>query len=301
MKTALAIEGPRLYRVATPEGVSIPFVIASAGDRLVAFALDLGLIFLGVLASAAFASFVLAPVSRALSLAFLLLAVFFLFNFYFVAWEIGRSGVTPGKRRMDLRVISRDGGPLTADAVFARNLTRDLEILLPLAALLAPETLVPSAPGWGSLLAILWLLVFAFLPLFSKDRLRCGDLVAGTIVVRAPAALLLYDLAQTPESTRALPSPTPGSAELAFTREQLDIYGIHELQILEDLLRRDDNGTLDPRLLAEVADKIKRKIAWPAEQWQVPARPFLTAFYRAQRGRLEQKLLFGERRERKKG
>ncbi len=73
------------------------------------------------------------------------------------------------------------------------------------------------------------------------------------------------------------------------------------MQILEDLLRRDDAGTLDPRLLAEVADKIKRKIAWPAEQWEVPVRPFLTAFYRAQRGRLEQRMLFGERRERKKG
>ena len=39
-----------------------------------------------------------------------------------------------------------------------------------------------------------------------------------------------------------------------------------------------------PRLLAEVADKIKRKIGWPAEQWEVAPRPFLTAFYRAQGG-----------------
>ncbi len=294
----LAIEAPRTYRVATPEGISLPFEVASAGDRLGAFLLDFALILLGTLATGLFAGFLLAPLSPALALAFFFLATFFLFNFYFVAWEIGRSGVTPGKRRLGLRVISRDGGPLTADAVFARNLTRDLELLLPLAALTAPQTLVPAAPGWGTLLAVLWLLVFAFLPLLSKDRLRCGDLVAGTIVVRAPAALLLYDLAQ---ATPAIRLPAAGAAEIAFTREQLDIYGIHELQILEDLLRRDDAGTLDPRLLAEVADKIKRKIAWPAEQWEVPVRPFLTAFYRAQRGRLEQRMLFGERRERKKG
>ena len=40
---------------------------------------------------------------------------------------------------------------------------------------------------------------------------------------------------------------------------------------------------------------------WPRERWNVPVRPFLDAFYRAQRGLLEQKMLFGQRRERKRG
>jgi uncharacterized RDD family membrane protein YckC len=301
MKHALAIEGPRLYRVRTPEGISIPFTVATAGDRLAAFAIDLGLILLGVVLAWTVAGFALAPVSRALGLAFAVLASFFLFNFYFIAWELGRSGVTPGKRRLHLRVIARDGGPLTAEAVFARNLTRDLEVLLPLVALLAPQSLVPAAPGWGSLLAVARLLVFAALPLAGKDRLRCGDLVAGTIVVRAPASFLLQDLAQAGGLPRSVAASAPQSGEIVFTREQLDIYGIHELQVLEDLLRRADDGTLDPGLLAEVADKIQRKIQWPTERGKVAPRPFLTAFYRAQRGRLEQKLLFGERQERKKG
>src|SRR5262249_21910345 len=159
------------------------------------------------------------------------------FNFYFVAWEVGRSGVTPGKRRLRLRVISRDGGPLTAEAVFARNLTRDLEVLLPLVALLAPQSLVPGPPVLGSVLAVAWLLALAPLPLFSRDRLRFGDLVAGTIVVRAPASLLLHDLA---DGARPAAAPEESGGEIAFTREQLDVYGIRELQVLEDLLRRDD-------------------------------------------------------------
>ena len=71
--------------------------------------------------------------------------------------------------------------------------------------------------------------------------------------------------------------------------------------MLEDLLRRDDQGTLDGRILDEVAEKIKLKIGWPRERWQAPPRRFLDAFYRAQRGLLEQKLLFGQRRERKRG
>jgi uncharacterized RDD family membrane protein YckC len=291
---------PRLYLVRTPEGISIPFEVARAGDRVAAFLLDFGLILLGSLAAGIVASFFLAPINRGLAIAFALLASFFLFNFYFVAWEVARSGVTPGKRRMGLRVISRDGGPLTADAVFARNLTRDLEVFLPLVALLSPAALVPAAPEWGKFLAIAWLLVFAALPLVSRDRLRCGDLVAGTLVVRAPASILLRDLAHVPEGSGAA-HPADPAPDIVFTRQQLDIYGIHELQVLEDLLRRDDNAVVDPQLLAEVATKIKHKIDWPADRWQVPPRPFLNAFYRAQRGRLEQRLLFGERKERKEG
>ena len=308
MKSTLAIEGPRLYLVRTPEGISLPFTVATAGDRLAAFLLDFGLIVLGSLAAWIVALFVLSTINRGFAMAFALLASFFLFNFYFVAWEVARSGVTPGKRRMGLRVISRDGGPLTAEAVFARNLTRDLEVFLPFVALLSPAALVPGAPGWGQFLAIAGLLVFAALPLVSKDRLRCGDLVAGTLVVRAPASFLLRDLAHVEEGSG--PARTAGPANLAtavnvgefvFTRKQLDIYGIRELQVLEDLLRRDDDAVVDPQLLAEVANKIKHKIDWPADRWQVPARPFLNAFYRAQRGRLEQRLLFGERKERKEG
>ncbi|HSS50701.1 MAG TPA: RDD family protein, partial [Thermoanaerobaculia bacterium] len=60
-------------------------------------------------------------------------------------------------------------------------------------------------------------------------------------------------------------------------------------------------GTLDGRVLEDVCEKIKLKIGWPPDRWQVPVRPFLQAFYRAQRAALEQRLLFGQRRERKRG
>jgi hypothetical protein len=160
-------------------------------------------------------------------------------------------------------------------------------------------------------------MVFALMPLFNQDRLRCGDLVAGTIVVKAPVAVLLGDLTErgvpprpaerpgakwSPPPAKPVFAPEPPPVEeLPFTRQQLDIYGIHELQVLEDLLRRDDQGVLDGRILEEVCDKIKTKIAWPRERWEVPPRRFLDAFYRAQRARLEQKMLFGQRQERKRG
>jgi uncharacterized RDD family membrane protein YckC len=311
--SAIALEKARVHRVLTPEGVALPFVVAAAGDRVSAFLLDLLVIVSGTVLVWILAGLVSTIGMGELGVTFAILVGFLLWNFYFVYSEVRRGGTTFGKRRMGLRVIARGGGPLTAEAVFARNLMRNLELWLPAAALLSGGGgILPEAPGWGRLLAFVWLLVFALMPLFNRDRLRCGDLVAGTLVVKAPTAVLLDDLAdrgpdrgdRPPRPERGRPAvvvkpAAPADAEFPFTREQLDIYGVHELQVLEDLLRRDDQGTLDGRILDEVAEKIKLKIAWPRERWQVPPRRFLDAFYRAQRGLLEQKLLFGQRRERK--
>lgn len=304
--SAISLDKPRIHRILTPEGISLPFVVAPAGDRVGAFFLDSLVIVLMTVILWAGTLFAASLGLGELGFAVALIVHFLLWNFYFIWFETKWSGATFAKRRLGLRVISRDGGPLTAEAIFARNLMRNLEFYLPAAVLLAPEALLPEAPGWGRLLAALWFLVFAFMPLFNQDRLRCGDLVAGTIVVKAPQALLLSDLAERSArpapraAAQGVPPPPPVEA-FPFTREQLDIYGIHELQVLEDLLRRDDENTLDPRVLADVCEKIKTKISWPAESWNVPVRPFLDAFYRAQRGLLEQKMLFGQRRERKRG
>ncbi|HEY0512341.1 MAG TPA: RDD family protein [Thermoanaerobaculia bacterium] len=306
--SAISLDKPRIHQVLTPEGVSLPFVVAPAGDRAAAFLFDMLLIVLGTVAVWALAALSAMAGLWGLGVSFAIVVGFLLWNFYFIYFEVHRGGTTFGKRRMGLRVISRDGGPLTAEAIFARNLMRNLELNLPAVALLAPEQMLPEAPGWGRLLAVVWLLVFALMPLLNQDRLRCGDMVAGTLVVKAPATMLLSDLADRGQPARAVVQrsaavapPARPDEEFPFTREQLDIYGVHELQVLEDLLRRDDQGTLDGRILDEVSEKIKLKIGWPRERWQVPPRRFLEAFYRAQRGLLEQKMLFGQRRERKKG
>jgi uncharacterized RDD family membrane protein YckC len=310
----ISLDKARIHRVVTPEGLSLPFVVAPAGDRLSAFLFDTLLIVGATIAVGLLAMLTSLLGMETLGASFAVLVGFLLWNFYFIYFEVHWGGVTFGKRRAELRVISRDGGPLRAEAIFARNIMRDLEFYIPVLVLLAPDEMLPEAPGWGRLLAAVWLLAFAFMPLFNKDRLRCGDLVAGTMVVKAPAAVLLSDL--TARGTdppaeraarRAAAAPTPAFApapppeEFPFTRQQLDIYGIHELQVLEDLLRRDDQGILDGRILEEVCDKIKTKIGWPRERWNVPPRRFLDAFYRAQRALLEQKMLFGQRQERKRG
>ena len=315
--SAISIDRARIHTVRTPEGLSLPFVVAPAGDRAAAFLFDMLAIVLATVLVWIITAFSFFAGMGNLGLSFALLAGFLLWNFYFIWFEVHRGGLTLGKKKVGLRVIARDGGPLTAEAVFARNLMRNLEFYVPVLVLLAPEAMLPEAPGWGQFLAAVWLLVFALMPLFNRDRLRCGDLVAGTLVVKAPAAVLLSDLAARPEDARpasrpsaprassgprALSEPPPlPKEELSFTRAQLDIYGIHELQVLEDLLRRQNEGTLDSLILEDVCEKIKTKISWPRERWNVPVRPFLDAFYRAQRGALEQRMLFGQRRERKRG
>jgi uncharacterized RDD family membrane protein YckC len=300
-------ERARVVEVVTPEGVALPFEVAAAGDRVAAFLIDLAVIVAATLAVWLTAAALALAQAAAVGLSAALLASFFLRNGYFIASEIHWSGSTLGKRRLGLRVISRDGGPLTAEAVFARNLTRDLELFLPLTALAAPQLLAGGAPLWARWSAVAWLVVFAVVPLVNRERLRCGDLVAGTLVVRAPRAVLLPDLAGAEAATAATGTgagsllATPAAAEaFRFTRQQLDVYGIAELQVLEDLLRRYEQGSLDFDVLREVTIKINNKIGWPEGLAEVQVLPFLQAFYRAQRHRLEQKMLFGHRQERKR-
>ncbi len=291
MRIPLSVRAtPRIREIVTPEGVPLRFEIAPAVERAGAFLTDLfvlilAVVLLAVLLALLDVSLRGSPVTASL----LFIGVFLLRHGYFVWFEIRRRGTTPGKRSHGLRVVDRRGGPLTAEAVLARNLTREVEVFLPAIFLLAPQALFPDAPGWARGLAGGWLVVLALMPLFNRDRMRVGDMVAGTLVVRAPQSVLLQDLS-------ARPAARAAAREVAFTREQLGIYGIYELQTLEEILR---TPSPDPQGLRVIRDRILRKIRWEGEPPEMPARAFLQAFYDAQRAHLEGRLLMGDRKERK--
>ena len=271
----------------TPEGVDLRLNIAEAGQRAAAFLLDAAII-VGVLIAFTIAAIFMGIGAGATNtpsgfevVAVIWLLVFFLLrNFYFTAFELSARAATPGKRVFGLRVASRDGGRLRAESVFARNALREIEVFLPL------SLLVSRADGggvdcWMWILALIWCGVFVFFPLFNKDRLRAGDLVAGTWVVRNPRHKLTRDMAD------------DGAERLdrfVFTPAQLEAYGARELHVLESVLRQRQRATMKA-----VADRIATKIGW-VRDFDQRDEEFLSAYYAALRGRLEQRLLMGVRR-----
>ncbi len=280
--------GPAPIALVTPEHVTLHFAIADPGARIGALLLDLAVQMVLILAIMLPFSLVQA-LSGAVS-AFFILVFFVVRNFYFTLIESHWQGRTVGKRRLGLRVVSRDGGPLTGDQVFARNLTRDIEVFVPLSVLFAPDSLLPDAPPWVTLILALWVLALAALPFCNRHRARLGDLIAGTLVITEPQAALDFDLVELDPLQRDAPA-----ASYTFAPAQLAIYGIRELQVLEDALRRPPSDARD-KLLAAIAEKIKAKIDW-TEPADTPR--FLQAFYTAQRAHLEQGMLLGNRREEK--
>jgi uncharacterized RDD family membrane protein YckC len=283
-----AIAGPAAERLArsvvTPEGVAVNVRLAGFGERAAALILDLLLLLLALIGLTVVAF--LSGGSFGIALWFLI--AFALRAFYFTGFELAWNGRTPGKRATSLRVVNRRGGTLAPSAVIARNLMREVELFLPLSIAFAGERLFSSGP-WTIFAALIWVGILALLPLFNRDRLRAGDMVAGTWVVVEPKPVLLPDLASSSAPARA----DPAAGEYRFSEPQLLVYGVKELQVLEDVLRSPQAAS--PGLRRDVAERIARKIghALPAA---FDATKFLEAFYAAQRRRLETELAFGRRR-----
>ncbi len=267
--------------IVTPEGVPVTVQIADYGERLAAFSIDFAiwtlltlLIYLPVFLIIFGTGGSLIAISIALFIGFIVR------NLYFIYFELAWQGSTPGKRVIGLRVIDRRGGPLLPSAVIARNLTREVEMFIPLGILLEGGRSVGGGVDWSQLSTAVWLLFFAALPAINRDRMRGGDLIAGTMVIALPRRALSSDLVE-----RAM--------QFTFTPQQLQAYGAFELQVLEELLRRPPSAETT-QVLDEVCDKICRKIGWtdPLPRREVTA--FLRDFYTAERAYLEREQLFGK-------
>jgi uncharacterized RDD family membrane protein YckC len=112
--------------------------------------------------AALFAAAIVAGAAGGIGVAFWLILAFALEWLYPMAFELTRSGATPGKRFFGLRVVMDNGLPVTAGASVTRNLLRVADFL-------------PFGYGFA-LVSVL----------FRGDAKRLGDLAAGTLVIHAP-------------------------------------------------------------------------------------------------------------------
>ena len=291
----------------TPEGISVPVAVASRGSRLGALMLDflvililMGLTTWGLIAMAGG----LVGIDRHLeqknalgyALQFLVIvwmvAMFLFRNAYFLFFELGPRGATPGKRMVGIRIAARDGGRLTAEMVIARNLLRDIELFLPIVFIM--QAGADSGMGW--LAASGWLAIFLLMPLFNRDGLRAGDIIAGTWVLERPRQKLEAAMSVGRASAQALsvvddtaPRTAPARAGFHFEEAELAVYGEYELQALERVLRDGRSQSLES-VYQTIAQKIGRSDGWNDE------RAFLEDYYTQLRARLEAGMRMGRRK-----
>lgn len=282
--------------VITPEGVALPFVLATRGARAAALLLDLAMIGAAMIATSLILVWIAGGIginqgdmaggsakARALQALVIvwIIAMFLLRNAWFLFFELGPRGATPGKRLTGIRIAARGTERLTTEAVIARNIVRDIELFMPIvfiggAFAAGSDT---DLAGWAG---AIWFAIFVLFPFFNRDSLRCGDVIAGTWVVEAQRRKLGQAL--------SVSAPVAASDQaFTFTPEELAVYGEYELQTLERVLRDSRAVALD-----DVADAISRKIGRPYPYRA--ERVFLESYYLQLRAQLEQGLRLGRRK-----
>ncbi len=179
-------------RVETPERIAFQYQVVGPFRRLMAYALDLGIVgmaLIGCCVAIILFFMLLASLipqisgdffGQLLVSSFGVLAIIaaLVFWFYGAVCETLRNGQTFGKQIANIRVLSTDGSAIDGVQAMVRNLFRFLDIMpfMP-ATIFFVFDYYEDAYGFPLFLAGLACMVF------TKKFQRIGDLVAGTMVV----------------------------------------------------------------------------------------------------------------------
>jgi uncharacterized RDD family membrane protein YckC len=266
-------DGPRQV-VHSPEQVALHFPLAGPTSRILAYAIDLLVIYgieaallVGIFLSTplagwvaerlreAFPSSAAQPAAEAEALltlfAFFVLVQLGLEIGYFVLLEAVTGGRSLGKRVLGLRVV-RDGGmPLGLRESLIRNLLRTADAL-------------PANYLVGLVAMVL-----------SPEGKRVGDIAAGTVVIRLDR----------PAPARPLPVAAPGAAAaFRFDRGQIAALGAEGRALVRQTLRRLDE--LSPETaeaaLQRAVEALRGRLAY-GEVAPTERRAFLEALLEASR------------------
>jgi uncharacterized RDD family membrane protein YckC len=141
----------------TPEGILLELRPAGMSARFCAFLIDWFI---------RFAIYMVAAIAGAMlggfGVGFTLVVWFLLFWTYPVVFELGRSGASPGKSAMGLKVVMDNGLPITPAASLSRNLLMFADFL-----------------PFGFAAACVSMML-------RSDGKRLGDIAAATLVVHQP-------------------------------------------------------------------------------------------------------------------
>lgn len=155
-------------RVNTTQNIQLEFELATLGDRILAFLLDL-VIIIAYVFLVFIIFFSVFNANRWIEIILFLPALF-----YYLILETFLNGQTIGKRARNIRVVSLDGNSATFGQYLIRWLFRLIDITL--------------TEGLCGLLCVA----------LNQNHQRLGDMVAGTAVIKTTVSVSLEDTIYTP-------------------------------------------------------------------------------------------------------
>ena len=200
----------------TPEGILLELRPAGLSARFFAFLIDWLIRIAAIYAVALTVGF---AGMNGIAAALITIFAFALEWFYPVAFELSRTGSSPGKRVFGLRVVMDNGLPVTPGASLTRNLLRVADFL-------------PFLFGFAIISMLL-----------RKDCKRLGDIAAATLVVHDTRAAPKIELNQVEPIAPARPlSPADQSAVIALAARAPTLTGerLDELAALAAPVSGDD-------------------------------------------------------------
>lgn len=226
---SLPVAAEARISIETPENVEFQFDLAGGGSRFLAVLIDT-VIQVSVAVPLVFALFFSSSLPALEGFAFILIGVLvFLWNGYFVFFEILWHGQSPGKRIFGMRVVKDEGIPISALDSVVRNAVRVVDFL-------------PMGYLVGALSVFLT----------SKHK-RLGDFAAGTLVVKERMAISAEEM----EIRTAAMEREP-----TLKIENLDRLEGDEIHFLRKFVGR--SVRLDPEVREEIesnfAERLRSKV-----------------------------------------
>lgn len=236
----------------TAENIAVEFELAGLASRFLAYVVDaiiqmavlVILVYVVSIAAALLSSAVSLDIEGGWVTAVLILAIFILYEGYFILFETMWRGQSIGKRILGLRVIKDNGQSVAFLDVVIRNIMRFADML--------PPVLYFPTYGLGSVVLM-----------SNRFHKRIGDFAAGTIVVREKF-LRGFDHVRSlkihPDYLRQIRIPFTGRLS------NDDIHLVREFFYRKNTFPPDIRKRLSAKISRYITQRLKMTTAIPDEQ-----------------------------------